>query len=161
MPSPAKELSKTKHGEMSKVRALLPLLGPLVSSGSLRSVLEASGTTARRGCWLEACTALQENQRGGEPVCSPRQTSAGWQREKTNITLSEVHSSGALAVHAPVNLNKEGVEISVVQDQNGCTQSRQRFLHQLGGCCRHVPECSTSRRKSERRRNEANCFESE
>ena len=79
------------------------------------------------------------------------------------MTLAEMHSNGALAALVPVNLNEKGTEISVlVHDWNGCMQSRQRFLHQLAdGCARHVPECSTSRRKSERRRNEANCLKFE
>ena len=65
-----------------------------------------------------------------------------------------------MAVLAPVNLNEKGAEISLlVQDRNGCTQSWQRFLAR--GHSRHVPQYSTARRKSGRRRNEANCFESE
>ena len=48
-----------------------------------------------------------------------------------------------------------------IEDRNGCTQSTQRFLHQLEGRARHVPVCSTSRRTTVKRENEANCFQSE
>ena len=47
--------------------------------------------------------------------------------------MAEIHSDGFLAELAPTNVNEKGTEISVlVQDQNGCLQSRQRLLHQLG-----------------------------
>ena len=47
--------------------------------------------------------------------------------------MAEIHSDGFLAEVAPTNVNEKGTEISVlVQDQNGCLQSRQRLLHQLG-----------------------------
>ena len=47
--------------------------------------------------------------------------------------MAEIHSNGFLAELAPTNVNEKGTGISVlVQDQNGCIQSRQRFLHQLG-----------------------------
>ena len=50
--------------------------------------------------------------------------------KEAKMTLAEMHSSGALAVLAPVNLNEKGINISVrVQDRNGCMQSQQRFLH--------------------------------
>ena len=64
-------------------------------------------------------------------------TLAGFYRAKEGIFLAsvkdakelmaEMHSNGSLAVLAPINVNEV-----LVQDLNGCTQSRQRFLHQLG-----------------------------
>ena len=74
-------------------------------------------------------------------MCS---TLAGFHRAKEVIFLAsvakeakermaEIHSNGFLAELAPTNVNEKGTEISVlVQDQNACIQSRQRFLHQLG-----------------------------
>ena len=70
-------------------------------------------------------------------------TLAGFHRAKEAVLLAsvneakvlfaEMHSNGSLAVLAPINVNEMGTEISVlVQDQNGCMQSRQRFLHRLG-----------------------------
>ena len=70
-------------------------------------------------------------------------TVAGFHRAKERIFLAsveeakdlmtEMHSNGSLAVLAPINLNEKGTEISLlVQDRNGCMQSCQRFLHQLG-----------------------------
>ena len=70
-------------------------------------------------------------------------TLAGFHRAKEGIFLvsakevkelvAEMHSNGSLAVLAPINVNEKGTEIAVlVQDRNGCTQSRQRFLHHLG-----------------------------
>ena len=47
------------------------------------------------------------------------------------------------------------------KNRNGCMQSRQRFLHQLGRHSRAVPEHGTTGRVCERWRNEANCSESE
>ena len=78
---------------------------------------------------------------------------------QAETTLAGMHSNGALAVLAPVNLNERVSDISVLEeDRNGCMLSLQRFLHQLEGRVRHVPVCSTSRRKSEQWENEANCF---
>ena len=46
--------------------------------------------------------------------------------------MAQMHSSGSLAVLAPINVNEKGTEISVlVQDRNDCVQSRLRFLQQL------------------------------
>ena len=81
------------------------------------------------------------NRMDGGRECS---TLAGFHRAKEVIFLAsvvkeakermaEIHSNGFLAELAPTNVNEKGTEISVlVQDQNGCIQSRQRFLHQLG-----------------------------
>ena len=50
------------------------------------------------------------------------------------MLMAEMHSNGSLAVLAQVSLNEKATDISVlVQDWNGCMQSRQRFLHRLGG----------------------------
>ena len=47
--------------------------------------------------------------------------------------MAEIHSDGFLTELAPTNVNEKSTEISVlVKDQNGCLQSRQRLLHQLG-----------------------------
>ena len=48
---------------------------------------------------------------------------------------------------APVNVSEKGTEMSVpVQDRNGCMESGQRFLHQLGDT--HVLcQSGTARRK--------------
>ena len=71
-----------------------------------------------------------------------------------------VDSNGSLAVLAPINVNEKGTEISVlVQDRNGCMQSRQRFLHQPGDV--PVLHQSTTRRMCEGWMNEANCSQSE
>ena len=70
------------------------------------------------------------------------------------MTLAEMHSYGAL-----VELNEKGLEISVrEQDPNGCMQSPQRFLHQLGDVPVAYHTAAPHGRKTERRRNEANCF---
>ena len=54
--------------------------------------------------------------------------------KEAKVLMAEMHSNGSLAVLAPINVNEKGTEISVlVQNRNGCTQSRERFLHQLAG----------------------------
>ena len=51
--------------------------------------------------------------------------------KEAKVLMAETHSDGSLAVLAPIN--ERGAEISVlVQDRNGCVQSWQRFLRQLG-----------------------------
>ena len=64
---------------------------------------------------------------------------------------------------APIDVKEKGTEISVlVQDRNGCMQSSQRFLHQLGWRhLRTVPKHSTKGRNCERWWNEAYRSESE
>ena len=53
--------------------------------------------------------------------------------KEAKVLMAEMHSNGSLAVLAPINVNEKCTEISVlVQDRNGCMQSRQRFLHELG-----------------------------
>ena len=48
--------------------------------------------------------------------------------------MAEMHSNRSLAVLAPINVNERSTDISVlVQDRNGCLQSRQRSEPQ-GGC---------------------------
>ena len=76
--------------------------------------------------------------------------------------MAEIHSDAFLAELATTNVNEKGTEISVlVRDQNGCLQSRQRLLHQLGDISRTVPEHATTGGKCERLWNEATRSESE
>ena len=58
---------------------------------------------------------------------------AGGKGQRGKMMMSEMHSNGSLVVFAPVIFHEKGTDISVlVQDWNGCLQSRRRFLHQLG-----------------------------
>ena len=63
-------------------------------------------------------------------------TLAGFQRLRDGVFMASVKEAKMLmaeSVLAPINLNENGTEISVlVQDRNVCMQSRQPFLHQLG-----------------------------
>ena len=162
--------ARAKRGELEKIQALLPLLRPLLQSGSLRSVLETavgsaplSPTPSGKGVqrqkqenaeegWKRVRQAKRANVDQPPPRDTLQQdgwsvrvenTLAGFRHAKEGIFLAtvkeakelmlEMHSSGSLAVLAPININEKGTEISVlVQDRNGRMQSRQRFLHQLG-----------------------------
>ena len=162
--------ARAKRGELEKNQALLPLLRPLLQSGSLRSVLETavesaslSPTPSGKGVqrqkqenaeegWKRVRQAKRANVDQPPPRDTLQQdgwsvrvenTLAGFRHAKEGIFLAtvkeakelmlEMHSSGSLAVLAPININEKGTEISVlVQDWNGRMQSRQRFLHQLG-----------------------------
>ena len=162
--------SKAKRGELDKIHALLPLLRPLLQSGSLRSVLEtAAGSAAlaptppgkgvqrqKEEVVEEGWKRVRHSKRTKVDQPPPRDTLqqdgwsvrvehslAGFHRAKEGIfmasvkeakeLMAEMHSNGSLAVLVPINVNEKGTEISVlVQEWNGCMQSRQRFLHQLG-----------------------------
>ena len=53
--------------------------------------------------------------------------------KEAKMLMAEMYSNGSLAVLAPITLAEKGAETSVVvRDRNGCMQSRQLFLHQLG-----------------------------
>ena len=61
--------------------------------------------------------------------------------KEAKMLMAEMHCNGSVAVLAPNDPNEKGTEISVlVQVQSGCTQSRQRFLHQLGDTPVFFPE---------------------
>ena len=139
--------------------------------------------TARRRCSLEACATSQENEGGGESVCSPRQTSAEWLECESGKHSGRVptNKGGSLIGKCERSIGDAGGNALQWSFGSACSSHSQRegyrnfcaatrrarlyaelaaFPASAGGRSPHVPECSTSRKKSERWRNEANCFRS-
>ena len=132
--------SKAKRGEIDKIHALLPLLRPLLQSGSLRSVLETAAGSARSfgsSSWQGKFSdrnrrkRVRHSTRADVDQPPPRDTSPTRRMERE----SGARSRGIPPRQEGDPLGERGRGERVDgRDalRNGCTQSRQRFLHQLG-----------------------------